>query len=173
MEFRKEIGNIEEFWKLKDEPNDAVYKNKVRFFLIKTELFLTYSILIILQVYEHLEKIYQRFDHLEAVVLMLENYANEHSQAVVYDHRKKDVTSFFENAKTDFERILCHIKGIVSHLYRVTDGDKGRITVAYPEKHDVKFDYWYMYREYETIVDYSYQMLNAILNGDTSNSNEG
>jgi hypothetical protein len=104
---------------------------------------------------------------MEAVIMALEEYANKNLDRVASEDKGKDVKVFFDHAKTNVGRILCLIRGIVTHLID-TDLTDGTVKSLKQSKYDhlnsqVKFDYWVMYREYEVLLDYSYQMLKSIV----------
>lgn len=113
----------------------------------------------------HLETIYLQFSHIESTIEAFEEYVKRHDNFIP-DHKKKNVDTFFEHAKTNVTHILCVIKAIAPKLYGMHEK---KVAEAANKKYDKidgvqpRNDFWVMYREYEIILDYSYQLLSTIL----------
>lgn len=113
---------------------------------------------------QHLITIFHRFNHIEATIEAFEKYVSSH-ESFIPAQKRKYVNEFFENAKQNVTRILCVIKAIIPELYGIYEKKLNEADKQYEniDKNQPRNDFWVMYREYEIILDYSYQMLSSIL----------
>lgn len=105
---------------------------------------------------------------MNAVIIALEDYTMKNLDHVLGYQlmgQKRHVTEFFSNARTHIDRLLCIIRGIIyHHIDQINEGsEKKAEKVNELNGRRIRFDYWIMYREYETLIDYTYQMMNALV----------
>jgi hypothetical protein len=117
-----------------------------------------------------LEKIYKRFHHIGNVIDIFREYLIERGASTfpkLYEREK--VTEFFTQAKQQVEGILCEIQTIFVEIKTFEEYEDIKENIHNrPRPNDQiseepKIDLWVIYREYETLVDYSYQLLSALL----------
>jgi hypothetical protein len=115
-----------------------------------------------------LEKIYRRFYHIGDVIVIFKEYLRKNgTKTFPEDEKLQTVLKFFANAKDGVARILCEIQSIFAEIKvyeRVTADTENKPSTALKKISDSpKIDLWVIYREYETLVDYSFQLLSVLL----------
>lgn len=107
---------------------------------------------------------------METVVMAIEDYTKNNIDRIVHlEQKQKLVTEFFSKAKDNIGRVLCAIRGTIFTMIDMASEEIEKTSKLSKfniiDGRQIRFDYWVMYREYETLVDYTYQMLDAILKG--------
>lgn len=102
--------------------------------------------------------------------MAIEDYTKNNIDRIVHlEQKQKLVTEFFSIAKDNIGRVLCAIRGTIFTMIDMASEEIEKTSKLSKfniiDGRQIRFDYWVMYREYETLVDYTYQMLDAILKG--------
>lgn len=114
-----------------------------------------------------MERIYRRFHHIDKVIGIFSEYLKTHGTTTFPEDAKRvNVELFFSKAGQDVGRVLCEIQSIFAEMKTIevkNSNFQSQQNSIGGLSSQPKIDLWVIYREYETLVDYSYQLLSVLL----------